>query len=146
MKEFNRSLAVTIGINNYKNGIHSLETAKPDAEELARILEQDYHYNQVTLITDDTQIKPTRENLLTLLKTTLPQQNLTESDRLLFYFAGHGIARPSEEETEDGPQGFLVPADAHYDKSDSLIPMRDIYQYLAKLCCLHLLLEFRLIC
>ncbi len=139
MKEFNRSLAVTIGINNYKNGIHSLETAKPDAEELARILEQDYHYNQVTLITDDTQIKPTRENLLTLLKTTLPQQNLTESDRLLFYFAGHGIARPSEEETEDGPQGFLVPADAHSDKSDSLIPMRDIYQYLANLRCRHLL-------
>ncbi len=36
--EFKRSLAVVIGINNYSNDIHPLETAKPDAEELARIL------------------------------------------------------------------------------------------------------------
>ena len=82
MAEFNRSLAVVIGINNYSNGIHPLETAKSDAEELARILEQDYYYNQVILITDDTEIKSTRENLLTLLENTLPQQNLTEGDSL----------------------------------------------------------------
>ena len=139
MTEFNRSLAVIIGINDYSNGIHLLKTAKADAEELARILEQDYHYNKVILITDDTEIKPIRENLLKLLENTLPQENLTERDRLLFYFAGHGIARPGEEEGEEGPQGFIVPSDAHYDKPDSLISMRDIYEYLAKLDCRHLL-------
>ena len=139
MTEFNRSLSVIIGINNYSNGIHPLETAKADAEELARILEQDYRYDKVILVTDDTDIKPTGENLLKLLGNTLPEENLTEGDRFLFYFAGHGIARPGEEEGEEGPQGFLVPSDAHYDKPDSLISMRDIYEYLAKLNCRHLL-------
>ncbi|WP_156177938.1 caspase family protein [Crocosphaera watsonii] len=138
--EFKRSLAVVIGINHYSNGIQPLETPKADAEELAKILEHDHHYHQVILVTDDTKIKPTRNNLLTLLKITLTQQNLTERDRLLFYFAGHGIARPSEDqETEEGPQGFLVPSDAHYNQPDSLISMRDIYQNLAKLNCRHLL-------
>lgn len=55
---FDRSLAVVIGINNYSNGIHALKTAKADAEELVRILDQKYCYNKVILITDDTGIEP----------------------------------------------------------------------------------------
>ncbi len=133
--EFQRSVAVVIGINHYSNGIQPLKTAKADAEELARILEHDHHYHQVILVTDDTEIKPTRKNLLTLLETTLNQQNLTESDRLLFYFAGHGVAINGD----DGPAGYLVPQDADLKSNDTLIPMRTVYKQLTSLKCRHLL-------
>ena len=142
MAEFQRSLAIIIGINNYQHGIKSLETAKYDAEELAKILSDKNRQDsyEVTLITDDTNIKPTRENILNFLTKTLIEKKLTQSDRLLFYFAGHGIARTNENDQEyEGPQGFLVPSDAHYNELDSLIPMREVYQSLAKLKCRHLL-------
>jgi hypothetical protein len=42
--EFNLNFAVVIGINDYHNGISPLGTAKQDAEAIAAILEQDYHY------------------------------------------------------------------------------------------------------
>ena len=38
MSEFSRSLAVVIGINQYSNGISSLQTALNDAREIGRIL------------------------------------------------------------------------------------------------------------
>jgi len=36
---FDRNLAVVIGIDQYQNGIARLNTAKPDAEKLAELLE-----------------------------------------------------------------------------------------------------------
>ena len=142
MVEFKRSLAIIIGINQYQHGIKFLETAKYDAEKLAQILgdknRQDYY--EVTLITDDTDIKPTGKNILDFLTKTLIEENLTQRDRLLFYFAGHGIARTNENDKEFyGPQGFLVPSDAHYNEPESLIPMREVYESLAQLKCWHLL-------
>jgi hypothetical protein len=134
MPEFQHSYALVVGINNYTNGIPPLQTAQPDAEKLAAILQDDHHY-QVTLITDDTDIKPTRENLLTLLENPFPQQQLTERDRLLFYFTGHGIAFDGD----DGPAGFLVPQDGDLQSNDTLIPMRTLYQHLASFKCRHLL-------
>ncbi|MCG8363795.1 MAG: hypothetical protein MJA27_10755 [Pseudanabaenales cyanobacterium] len=42
---------------------------------------------------------------------TLPPL-IETSDRLLFYFAGHGIALNGE----DGPEGYLIPQDARLGK------------------------------
>ena len=47
MKEFQRSLAIVIGINQYQNGIHPLRTAKPDAVKFARLLRRTYEYSLV---------------------------------------------------------------------------------------------------
>ncbi len=51
MTDFSYNLALIIGINQYQNGIAKLNTANPDAEELANLLRNEYQY-QVELITD----------------------------------------------------------------------------------------------
>ena len=97
MAKFSHSIAIAIGINNYRNNIAELKTARPDAEELAKLLATDYNY-QVELITDNTPRKPTLKELKTLLTEWLPQQLQppAENNRLLFYFAGHGMPLESD--------------------------------------------------
>jgi WD40 repeat protein len=133
---FKRSLAVVIGINEYQNNIPKLQTARRDAEALAQILAKEHQYDEVILITDATEFKPTRKNLLTLLKERLPKEiQPTKDDRLLFYFAGHGIARDSDK----GPAGCLVPLDADLEKNENLLSMQEFHDCLNALSCRHLL-------
>ena len=94
---FDRNIAVVIGINQYQNGIAKLNTANPDAEELANLLRDEYQY-QVELITDDTDRKPTLKELENLLTKWLPEKlpPPAQNNRLLFYFAGHGMPLESD--------------------------------------------------
>ncbi len=138
--EFKRSLAVVIGINQYQRGIHPLKTAKPDAVKFAQILKKAFCY---TLIHPTLKQRPildqgaTLHHLRSLLTDILPHQiQPTDQDRLIFYFAGHGIARNSE----GGPQGYLVPQDADVHDSQSLLSMRDVHDALLKLNCRHVLI------
>jgi hypothetical protein len=57
-------------------------------------------------------------------------------DRVVFYFAGHGIAVDGD----DGPAGYLVPADADPSDPRTLIPMTELQDALQALPCRHLLL------
>ncbi|AFZ22262.1 nSTAND1 domain-containing NTPase [Allocoleopsis franciscana] len=133
---FKRSLAIVIGINEYQNRIPKLKTARRDAEVLAEILEKEHQYDEVVLITDETEFKPTLQNLLILLEERLPKEiKPTKDDRLLFYFAGHGIARDSDK----GPAGCLVPQDADVEKSENLLLMQKLHECLTALSCRHLL-------
>ena len=80
MYEFNRNLAVVIGINQYQNGIHPLKTAVADALRLADIFHDNYEYtlinpcsNSHTAITDQ---DATLENLRSPLTASPPKQIL----------------------------------------------------------------------
>jgi uncharacterized caspase-like protein len=99
MSEFSRNLAFIIGINNYTNGISPLQNAVNDAKKLVEILREKHEY-QVWVCLDEV---ATLNNLNKLLEKILPEQ-VTENDRLLFYFAGHGIALNGD----DGPAGYLI--------------------------------------
>jgi hypothetical protein len=94
---FERNLAVFIGINNYQNGIYKLSTAVHDATALPNILETEYQYQEVIRLFPP-HGEATVKNLKELLSVTLPNPiKPTEGDRLIFYFAaGHGIARNSK--------------------------------------------------
>ena len=90
-----RHIAVIIGINQYGQGIPPLQTAVNDAQALANLLTQEHHY-QTYLFLDG---QASRSALYELLEKTLPDlvqgEEATqggEASRLLFYFAGHGIA------------------------------------------------------
>ncbi|MEP0924351.1 caspase family protein [Leptolyngbya sp. ST-U4] len=141
MSDFTCNLAIVIGINNYHNGIADLKTAKPDAAKLAGLLSKDYNY-QVELITDETERKPTLTEIRTLLTEWLPQQLKppAENNRLLFYFAGHGMPL----ESDDGPRGFLLPQDANPNpkpgESNNFLPMQELHDALITLPCHHLLI------
>jgi len=127
--DFQRSLAVVIGINAYQPGIPPLQTARADAEGLARLLTERHGY-QVELLVDQV----TAPQLLDLLQRELPQR-VGPDDRLLFYFAGHGLALPGE----DGPAGYLLLQDADAANPASFLPMQQLHDALAQLACRHCL-------
>jgi WD40 repeat protein len=133
---FDRNLAVVIGIDLYKSeSIHDLRTPVSDARALAELLETEYGYEpeNVVRLFDGA---ATLTGLQTLLDDTLPNQlKPTKGDRLIFYFAGHGIPRNGQ----DGPEGYLVPQDADSQKQDSFLPMSKVYDALKELECHHLL-------
>jgi len=130
MAKFARSLAIVIGINQYGNGISMLQTAVNDAKAIARILEQEHKYT-VRLLLDQAASLQALQQLL--------DQELTRyihpDDRLLFYFAGHGIALNGE----DGPEGFLIPQDAKLGDTKSYLPMAKLQAALSDLPCRHFL-------
>lgn len=127
---FERNLAFIIGINNYRNGIYPLKTAVNDAKKLVEILREKHGY-QVWVCLDEV---ATFTNLNKLLEKTLPEQ-VTENDRLLFYFAGHGVALNGD----DGPAGYLIPQDAKQGDTNSYLPMRKLHDAVNKLPCRHFL-------
>jgi hypothetical protein len=144
MAEIKRSLAVVIGIDQYSNGIPALQTAVNDAEEIAATLKSKYEY-QVVLMLDGDANSDKFNSLLTTLeqhKLFLPdgsQIEIEETDRLFFYFAGHGIALDTLDNA-DGPAGFLVPQDARMDNNSSLLSMKRLHDALQNLPCRHLLI------
>jgi uncharacterized caspase-like protein len=64
----------------------------------------------------------------------LPRQ-VKPNDRLLFYFAGHGIALNGE----DGPTGYLIPQDAILGNTQTYLPMTKLQECLENLSCRHFL-------
>lgn len=128
---FARSFAVIIAINAYANGIPPLLTARDDATRLAEILAQDHGY-QVHLLIDAV----TTQSLTTLFTQTLPIDDaFGPDDRLLVYFAGHGVALDGQ----DGPAGYLVLQDARPEDHATFLPMQTLYGWLKELPCRHLL-------
>src|SRR6266540_4184776 len=131
---FRRSVAVVIGIDAYAGDIPRLKSAANDATHLARLLSEQHHYDDVRLLTNE---QASCAALRKLLATELAE--LVGDDgqsRLLFYFAGHGLAA----ESNDGrPAGYLVPQDATRDVG-SMLPMAGLLQALDQLTCRHLLL------
>jgi energy-coupling factor transporter ATP-binding protein EcfA2 len=130
MSEFSHNLAFIIGINNYSNGISPLKTAVNDAKKLVEILRSKHGY-KVWVCLDEV---ATLTNLNQLLEKTLPEQ-VRENDRLLFYFAGHGVALNGD----DGPAGYLIPQDAKGGNTNSYLPMTKLHDALSKLPCRHFL-------
>ena len=133
--KFKLNLAVVVGINDYQNGVPPLGTARQDAEAIADILKTDYQY-QVHLFTDKTHTQATSQNLSAWLETELPELlKAANPSRLLFYFAGHGIALNGD----DGPQGYLILQDAKLGDSKTYLPMQLVEEALSKLSCRHCL-------
>ncbi|MEC4816407.1 MAG: caspase family protein [Scytonema sp. PMC 1069.18] len=127
---FSHNLAFVIGINNYFNGISPLKTAVNDAKKLVKTLREKHGY-RVWVCLDEV---ATLNNLNQLLEKTLPQE-VSENDRLLFYFAGHGVALNGD----DGPAGYLIPQDAKQGDTNSYLPMTKLHDALTQLPCRHFL-------
>ena len=123
---FNQDHAFIIGINDYEH-ITPLKTAVNDAKGLAERLEAQHGY-----IVHGPYLDATREELEKLFKETMPAL-VKKEDRVLFYFAGHGIALDGEE----GPNGYIVPKDAKQGDRDSLLPMNLLHDSINALPCQH---------
>jgi WD40 repeat protein len=123
---FQRSIAYVIGVNRYDHGIPALNSAVLDAEAIAWEL-RDQHGFEVELRRDS---EATKEEIEALLA-----RPLSKHDRLLFYFAGHGIGLDGD----DGPSGYLLLDGARRNAPETYFPMRELHRHLMKLACRHCL-------
>lgn len=106
-----------------------LQTAGNDARRLAEALAAQQHFHVHAPL-----LNAKGEEIRDLLKT-LPAK-VGADDRVLFYFAGHGIAAGGD----DGPAGYSVPADADPTEMKTFIPMEFLHHSFNALPCRHLLL------
>lgn len=127
---FRRSFAVTIGIDTYQLGVPPLRTAARDARRIGQVLANQHGYETIALIDGEA----TRARLVSLLTDELPRI-VGEDDRVCFYFAGHGVAMDGEQ----GPNGYLMPADANAADASTFLNMPLVHDALMRLPCRHML-------
>lgn len=128
---FRRSLAVVIGIDRYAPGIPTLRTAVNDARRLGEVLAQQHGYDVIAVL----DAEATRARLVDLITHELPAQTGAD-DRVLFYFAGHGVAVDGH----DGPNGYLLPVDANRGDESTYLTMPLVHDALLGLDCRHMLI------
>ncbi|MEM6401636.1 MAG: caspase family protein, partial [Cyanobacteria bacterium P01_D01_bin.116] len=139
----NRNLAIIVGINAYKNGISPLKTPVNDAIGLGLILENSYQYEVKHLLDSQATLKGFKSLLVELKagKIKLSDNRTIEinsCERILFYFAGHGIIEDAFE-NQDGPTGYLIPQDAQRNDKSTFLPMQQLHDVLVALESHHLL-------
>ena len=129
-KEFaGGSLAYLACINNYTN-VPPLTSTHEDCDGLKEVL-QNRHGFKADILYD-----PGKQALLDLLQKM--QADSKEDSRVIFYFAGHGVADGTDE--FDRPRGFLLPADAKRGIDDTYVEMAFVMDVLKNLKCRHLLI------
>jgi uncharacterized caspase-like protein len=121
---------VVIGAGRFDHrGIPPLRYAAADAEAVQRTLVQiaGFKPENVILMTDRTERKPTLRNLRQVLGTFLARAPKKE-DTVLIFFAGHGAPEVDPRGVErDGLAKYLVPTDADPDDLyATALPMEEI--------------------
>ena len=117
---YSESWALLIGINKYHNETH-LNYAVADAERMHRLLTEklDFPIDNVFMLLDE---EATLINIKNEMKKLYEVAN--DSDRVLIYFAGHGITEPLP---KGGEEGYLIPIEG--DKDDlytTALPMSEM--------------------
>ena len=117
---YSESWALLIGINKYHNETH-LNYAVADAERMHRLLTEnlDFPANNVFMLLDE---EATLINIRNEMKKLY--ENANERDRVLIYFAGHGITEPLP---KGGEEGYLVPIEGDIDNLyTTALPMSEM--------------------
>jgi len=116
-----RKLALLIGINDYASEIYSLKGCLTDVAMQYELLRHRYgfHPADILVLTDASEQKPTRANILAAFETHLIQQ-AKPGDVVVFHYSGHGsrILDPTPLD-QTRLNGTLVPADCQVgDRND----------------------------
>ncbi|MEE4296809.1 MAG: caspase family protein, partial [Wenzhouxiangella sp.] len=123
--------ALIVGINAYSGGVKSLQSAVADARAIAGCLRDEQGY-ETRLLTD---AEATVPSILEAIEVDFLQR-LDDKSAFLLYFAGHGVALGDGSE---GPQGYLLAADARLGDQESWLPMNRLRKALEMLPCRHVL-------
>jgi|GEM_PF-5806915 len=136
---FTSSKAFFIAVSKYSAAsIPGLSSAEADVALLKKKLEEEHGFECPSVIHDQQQqyanplINPDGNTLLQYLSSI----QVKENDRVVIYFAGHGIAVDS-----DGvPSGYLLPANADPSDPASFVAIQEVLEAVQKHKCKHLLL------
>lgn len=102
--------AVLVGIN-YKNTPNELYGCINDTKNIQNILQTKYGFKHFVFLTDDTNNKPTKQNILFSLTKLLV--NSISGDSLFFLYSGHGTCTTDLNNDElDGQDELIVPINA----------------------------------
>lgn len=102
--------ALLVGIN-YENTNNLLNGCINDINSIKELLITKYNYTDIITITDQTNLKPTKQNILIELSKLL--DNSEYGDKLVFVFSGHGsFVRDTNNDELDGFDELLIPVDA----------------------------------
>ncbi len=129
---FPGSHAFLIGIDQYDH-LNHLENAVNDVRGIHTVLKEPVHGFQV----HPPLLNSGYADIINLLTKTMPAV-VGENDRILFYFAGHGIATDSDQ--EGIPEGYLLPRDADPRNGARSIAMGTLRESLENLPCRHVLI------
>ena len=103
---YDKSYALLIGINKYDDSSWpDLRNPVRDVIAVSELLESKGF--ETTLLTDETEDKPTRENIEKYLKEIHSKAKL--NDRILIFYAGHGETR--EQRHTGVLSGYIIPKD-----------------------------------
>ena len=106
----NKKEALLIGIN-YNGTSNQLQGCINDTTNVQNLLQQTFSYNNFTLLTDVTNKKPNKKNIMNELTNLLV--NSKEGDQLFFLYSGHGTHTADLNRDElDGQDEMIVPLDA----------------------------------
>ena len=106
---YNRSYAVIIGIDRYKNlsADRQLKNAVKDARGIEATIRKQYRFDRIFILHDE---QASRDGIMRLLTSELPQL-IGKDDALFIFWAGHG----NQVKTDDGDLGYLIPYDGNGD-------------------------------
>ena len=102
--------ALLVGIN-YRGAPYQLEGCINDVTNMRNYLQTKRGFSNVVMLTDDTTVKPTKQNILSEFTKLL--KNAVIGDTIFFGFSGHGTETIDLDRDEtDGIDEVLVPIDA----------------------------------
>jgi hypothetical protein len=114
---FNNKKALLIGIN-YIGTNHELNGCIDDVERMKSFLETK-GFNNFDIMTDLTDIKPTRFNILDKIKNLVDAS--VEGDLLFIYFSGHGsYTYDFNGDEKDGKDELIISSDLKYIVDDEI--------------------------
>lgn len=107
---YNKSYAVIIGIDQYKNlpFDKQLSYAVQDAKGVAEILKKNFKFDEIITLYNG---EATKANIMKVLSGDLSK--ISEKDSVFIFWAGHGYT----EKTSRGDLGYLVPFDGTFEES-----------------------------
>jgi caspase domain-containing protein len=128
--------AVIIGVGGYENSaVPRLRYSVADADAIYQtLISAGFKKENILLLTDKTERKPTLRNIKWALGTFLAR-SAHKDDLVMIYFAGHGASEVDQRGIErDGLSKYLVPVDADPDDLYSTaLPMDEMQNVLARI-------------
>jgi hypothetical protein len=128
--------AVIIGVGGYENSaVPRLRYSVADADAIYQtLLSSGFKKENILLLTDKTERKPTLRNIKWALGTFLAR-SAHKDDLVMIYFAGHGASEVDQRGIErDGLSKYLVPVDADPDDLYSTaLPMDEMQNVLGRI-------------
>jgi Caspase domain len=119
LPNYEKSWAVVIGITNYKDESLNLRNARKDAEDVGNLLEKSFGFNVEYLLDE----QATQEAILSKIRTYFHGKT-SKNDRLIFFFAGHGVGQQGKEDDI----GYLLPYNAIKNDYGLYVSFTDLLQ------------------